>query len=1744
MAESKPHPSPTATGGAGESLESRVLAHAFAALLIKAGITGLPYGVVTSVASQRASDDRPLDDVIIGAEGPDGPLSLDLQVKRTVSIGENEVFNAVMAQCWETIRKDRFSEGRDRVGFVIGTQSRDTGRHQEVLAWARHSVAAAEFFQRIKAVGGGPKVTFVTNVREALDRITKPPVSDEELWRLLRHLVILPMDFEAGEMSKDRRQVIERLSFALEVSEADRAEDLWTALIDIAGGFKAAAGVIDRAGLVEQLQGRFVLAPGRDVRRDLKKLRGISERTLRGITDDIAGVHLPREGLLDAALDHMSGGHIVELAGEKGSGKSVLLRRLAETQADAGPVLVLTADRMPPDAGGWEALASHWAFQSPLETLIDELASAPNPCLFIDALDRIRTPGAWATIRDVFDGIARSAGADRWTIVTTVRNDGLDHRRRFPIDALPGFSHRRVTVGDLDDEDIRVVIAAHDALRPMFRSGGRAAALARRPIYLSLLLRNPHVLERTGSAPFTEIDLLLEIWTDDGGGSNSLRHDRQATLLDIGRRRLSRLDRPVRSDALSSGALESLERDGIIQHDAETGIVRFRHDVLEDWTLCHVLYRADDGIAAALLAAEQAPWLRDAVQLLATWHLEASHDAAAWVGLLDEVSGADLELRWRQAILTAPLRTTRAFEALSWIEPALRADDCALLKEMMVALRTTEVIPLTEEQVAVSFISLSGLDHEELSWHFAYPRVSVWSAFLSWLQPRLRKLPAHLVVEVVNVLETLVRSAGIPDWLARTVAPLVLHWLRVLEYRGWPRANWIERHKKKLGLYFDRERELEKRLREILLACAQGSARSVDRYLTVVERRPHHHGMHEVIAASNRLVPVMPARLVDFMLTVLLMPVLEQDTTYGMGAMNDLGIRNDRMGFFPASHLRPPFLELLKADPSEGLRLINGLCAHAMEVWRSTVRREYGGTPLPIQLSFPWGERSFWGHAREFTWYRGLGPGPYVVMSALMALEVWMEGEVKAGRDMADLFKQVLEGNDCVGAVGACVSLCLADPGKNLDVALPFVTHPLLLEYDIKRQHEDRPGRRLGWLTPGRINSWLSKQVTKRDELEHRRYTLRELFPLYLVDARAQIRNEFRKRISDLEKNEPMYDFAESKEDQGWLSDWRCRAQRLTALADPANWRKSQPDADGRVMLVYQPPEDLREGVQAIQDRQAALSEAGGPLIWAEKCLEADALQPGASLDEALKVARRLDHVDLFDRDSSPLDVQGTLTTGCVSAVAAVATRFGSDLSPDVTEWCRSVLHRAANQHVADDFTFRDSHFLSCAPINAAHGLAGLLERGLASPDDRAMLMLLAAHPLEQVAGTVFAATPRMWGTDPLFVWQLLALGTRVMVMPWHVIQGRSQDLHYSDEETALVEAALDEAWSGYEAGVPSPLGSVPLRWVRADDTTADPADRRAWRRSDDAFLRDLAPIILFHLPLDRIMAEEAYRTPFLALVDALLEWTLDDLDPPWEDESGSGDMAYEWIHGFMDWCAQLTPGMTADEAWDRIWRPITTRPARRHYSRSALYLPAHFVEACAIHRFQQDTAVDAELARLWTRIAEWLFSHPESRAVNASRHIGSEYKQACDALLIVALGRCRLSHPWPALDAITPIVARWAETLAHHRDFFATLMTFLKAAGWPLMHGSALNWLADLTNQHGKDRDFWAAHDNGEDLAEVLDRLLEEHGAEIVREPGTVQMIGTIADILVGHGIRRAARVQQRLATLARAPHNRPAGP
>ena len=85
-------------------------------------------------------------------------------------------------------------------------------------------------------------------------------------------------------------------------------------------------------------------------------------------------------------------------------------------------------------------------------------------------------------------------------------------------------------------------------------------------------------------------------------------------------------------------------------------------------------------------------------------------------------------------------------------------------------------------------------------------------------------------------------------------------------------------------------------------------------------------------------------------------------------------------------------LDVLRAREEQGLRLIRELCNHSIAIWLKANMRNLPYrqpvTPIPIVLSLPWGEQTFWGDGQVYLWFRGVW-GNHAVQSALMALEQW-----------------------------------------------------------------------------------------------------------------------------------------------------------------------------------------------------------------------------------------------------------------------------------------------------------------------------------------------------------------------------------------------------------------------------------------------------------------------------------------------------------------------------------------------------------------------------------------------------------------------------------------------------------------------------------------------------------------------------------------------------------------------------------
>jgi hypothetical protein len=205
--------SPELTGGAGFTYEDAVAAQYLAAMISGTAAAGVDGRIVQRVAHQQADFGEPLDDVIVDAASlADGTLMrLSLQVKRSLTISDaatNSDFRDVIQRSWQTLRKLDFRENVDRVGAVTGSVAEETSRAFTTLCeWAQASDTTAAFMQRF--VDGGNASARHRAVAEAVRMAaqdTGTSLSDEQLHRLLAHLVLIRFDPPAPDRRTKRRQ--------------------------------------------------------------------------------------------------------------------------------------------------------------------------------------------------------------------------------------------------------------------------------------------------------------------------------------------------------------------------------------------------------------------------------------------------------------------------------------------------------------------------------------------------------------------------------------------------------------------------------------------------------------------------------------------------------------------------------------------------------------------------------------------------------------------------------------------------------------------------------------------------------------------------------------------------------------------------------------------------------------------------------------------------------------------------------------------------------------------------------------------------------------------------------------------------------------------------------------------------------------------------------------------------------------------------------------------------------------------------------------------------------------------------------------------------------------------------------------------------------------------------------------------------------------------------------------------------
>ncbi len=1539
--------SPELAAGAGFTFENLVVARYLAALLTQ-GVMPPSSGVVTAVAMQQRDFGEPLDDVIVDfSSASDKPARLSLQCKKALTLSaapSNADFREVIRDSLATLQKTDFREDRDRFGAaLLSVTAGPFDTLNSLCELARYSDSIAHFQARFSADGNAnaQQRAMRETIASLLTEFAGAAYSEALLFRFLRHFVLVRFDY-LHEGAADHAEGINAVRPALPADSNAQAPLLWAALCEIAREGAGRSACFSRSDLVVRLDRTIRLTGAPSLRGDLDKISALTALALKDINDDVRGTRMYRTAV-QAELEHfLNAGRFVQVRGLPGSGKSVLLRRRIEQELRRGPVLFLKSDRL--EGRSWPAFATAMGLATTsLTDLLVEIAATGSATLYIDGIDRVEKQHQ-GVIVDMVRAILADPLLAAWKIVISLRDAGSEPVRTWLPNLFEKGRLATVDVQALGDDEAEVLAEGCPELRPLLFGTDPVRQIVRRPFFAKILSQALSVTDGQGNfAPASEVDLIENWWAR--GGFDAVEGDailRQRAIIDLAAVRARDLSQPIALSDLSAptiAMLTALKADGILQ-DARTGhSVNFAHDIFFEWALFHYLADAGTSWIDALRAMGEPPVVGRVVELLS--QADFQHDPG-WAQTLVALEGANLRSQWTRAWLLGPIAAP-SFEVSSEHYYALcAAEDFRLLHKALVWFQAEKTIP--------NATILGGdLGDQDLKRHeivrladaMGWPSdLASWRRLLLLLFAHLSELPHRLLPDIVVLFEVWQNAVGnIPNAISSAILQQCAPWLEEIEQLRHTDRRIRDTRQPSAWDHFGTDlNNLEDALRALLLRSAAVEPDLITRYLDALlaDRHRLDKVFKHVAVFSPILVTTHATQLVDLALThfkeelpedrlnrereerrlrsdriaaARAKPEVERSDEDNMilsgafsiigapsleyGAWDNLAVDRDLSEYFPASPLREPFHALFEHASAQALRLIKDLTNHAMTAWRQLhlLDHDQSGTPIPLELEFPWGRQQFWGTAREYLWARGIW-APKPLAGAYLALETWAFQQIDAGRPIDDVIRDIVEGNTSVAALGVAVALLLrtgaATPGT-----LPLITNPRLWNYDLQRRVQESGSSSLIGFSRRSDRAHILA-VDALNKFPFRQRWLRDYLVLFFVRGSEDLVKRARAIIAAFPQNLP-FNYEEEKGDAAWVADLQEKADFNAEFAKPENFQiTTDPDnAEQRLVTIDTPR--VKEAAQDPEflERQARQSEHL-MWFWAHRSLDGESLDTTYTPADAVTFAKGFEAATLFGPIAGDQD-EISMRQGAVAGIAAVVLKYRDPFGAEDITWARGVVDRAAEmQEVSDALWSNYSEIPWHAALSAAIALAGEIRRDPRDVAAKRALLKLVAHPLDKVAVSSLGLAQGLWGADPKLAWCALYLAIALSI---YDIQPRGDRMAFDAGFIAERRLArVTEALALFDGVEPWPdLPGLPPAWVVVEDyTPADPEDdifveledgerRQRWRQPDRAIDWNFAAKSLGQIEVGPILDTPASREKFLRFAVELRTWVMERIAPPWK---------------------------------------------------------------------------------------------------------------------------------------------------------------------------------------------------------------------------------------------------------------------
>ncbi|MFW2350749.1 hypothetical protein [Qipengyuania sp.] len=1421
---------------------------------------------------------------------------------------------------------------------------------------------------------------------------------------------------------------------------------------------------------------------------DLERLHEDGRIAVAGMDDVLhhAGTSLTllRSRIWKAADEALTDQRIVRLVGEGGSGKTGLVRRLAERFEC--PSLVLRDNRI-----SARSLSSHLAqlgVTSPVSALLEGMAKKGPSLIVIDGADRLLTSERREVVLDLLREIAASPHREDFRILASAR---AYQDREAVADALAacGFAGagRRIDVGTLDDEECAELSRAFGQFSAVL--GRRDLGGQNRSLFLirELLKRDAPPTGRFG-----ELDV-AEAWATGDWVSPGKVERRGRALAEMGERLLDAPQRPVSRASLDPEGLRTLLEEGAISAVPGTDAVRFTHDVHEDWLIARRLAARRGETAAVLAGAGEPLWWLKAIGLLARGHLE-SGDREGWAALLADLDAApDLDPSWSRAVLSAPLRSEGSSTVLDALEDDLLAEDAGLLRRMLDTLLVFETA--LDENVLNFLADRDEATRYRIAAYWRQPKLAAWAPFLHWSLPKWESWPASLVSRLSEISGLFARAmARMPNGLSQRMARIALSWLTEIEDAEHP-TDWNDR-RDPFGLElagYDAWEKIGDRLRETVANCARSSPDSAREYLVrlaAVERLREER--RKLLEDPGILPELFPHEWADMCIAQFVPP---RRRTYRDGVLgpqlfswldhNTAGLRGERETS-PSSPLRAGFDQLFRTDEAEALRVFHALERRASVSWRWFMKCHDGKRPIPLVIDLGHREVRLWGYDAVYRWARGV-LGPHALGSAYLALDDWLEEQAAAGRPVAELIDLVLADHGLVATASPLLGLMHERVNEEgvIDAAAPFLARPRLWEYDIRRHLDDQgSAHRIGYFN-------CAPQHVEAIEANYRRHAARRpLHHALLLPFRLMAGGAAQEMLEEARLAWTHEDLADFREELGvpeLVEERSARIERYRSDADRS--RITFESAEEGISVSITPPDEVVADIEEQEEASELTGRAMALSNWVRKTREDGSVADGFTVEGAIEQARRL--AEDLETQNEHIEFARRLGGSAIVGTAAVAARHLDDAAlGHEREWVTDWLLHAAGAGDREDMIPSSMLFDDFQDL-AAWGIAALVSREPQDARIDAMAARLAVHRLDAVCATLLAGLD--WDRRPDLVRRLhvAALDTCVIHVGWWWRDAqREKALRRTVEDRRGLAASVPRIGLERPPRLPPPPHGRRLIWTGKWPLPAEVALMPAKRMLD--WTR--APALFKVIDWARIVHDEEDRARFSRYFAALAEWTRLYSE---DTERFDRQFPYEWAHELARTMGRFAFTHGGDE-----WTALT----RFGYRDRPEDLIGEYLDALATALVESGGPPDEGFWSAWRPAARWLIDNAMPKRRGSHDHL----PQGLTAAGMMGPYMTPLPPDWPHLGHVLKDIDVWVRETAHLPAAAVASLAIVERMDVPQRSRYFVAWLQLWVAGHGSDETFWSYAGLGDRAAAYL-RPLRSEPQDVRR--AVRRILGILAD-------------------------------